>query len=364
MKKVSAPGRIYSRKLPKGNYLYYTIYNNKKRFASGLIDTPQNRAIIVKVQEKAYWDYLFKTERIKEEIEPNYYYINDLWNDYTKKELSQKQVNTIRSYNRAKILLLTHNYEINEKVAYHNIRISKVELMIKNNLDLLKTTLADNSINIQIRSIQAFLNWCNDNYYLNEPIKLNKYKIKVEQKKIVSYDNQVIELLMNELFNQDKEFYLYMLLMSHTGLRMSECVTLLWEQVNIEKNIIELRNKIKKHEYDTIPISNKVKEILILLKEITIHRGNKQEKVFRWEQSSCSRLTRRFNLILEKYNLKQKGTSFHGFRKMFLNKLSAMPNINLLDFQRVARIRDIKTAHNHYLQKENARIVSLLNELN
>ena len=361
MAKTLHGGTIISREYKTGTFLYFRKYKDRKIYSTGLIDTPKNRKILERMLEKAYLDYLNKTSQVIPEILPKITYtIGELWQIYKDKFLASKEKKTQKSYELSYKQLITNN-DIDPELII-NIRNSQVNYLyehISNNIAL--SNQSNNSINLKLRSVQAFLNWLLNNGYLEHKIDLRKLKRETQKKEIHAYSENTLEQIEKLLQKQDREFFLLLQLQANLGLRIKESLELMWEQVDFEKNKIIMPNKIKKNQSDYLPITGKVKEILLELKEISEKRflETKKAKLFRWHHESSSRLNKKFNKLLETANLKVDGVSFHGFRKMFMNKVSKK-NVNVIQFMQLSRIRDLKTAQNHYLQNDIDKMIEIL----
>ena len=283
MAKTLHGGTIISREYKTGTFLYFRKYKDRKIYSTGLIDTPKNRKILERMLEKAYLDYLNKTSQVIPETLPKITYtIGELWQIYKDKFLASKEKKTQKSYELSYKQLITNN-DIDPELII-NIRNSQVNYLyehISNNIAL--SNQSNNSINLKLRSVQAFLNWLLNNGYLEHKIDLRKLKREMQKKEIHAYSENTLEEIEKLLQKQDREFFLLLQLQANLGLRIKESLQLMWEQVDFDKNKIIMPNKIKKNQSDYLPITGKVKEILVELKEISEKRflETKKAKLFR-----------------------------------------------------------------------------------
>ncbi len=71
MSKSPHGGTIIVRKLQSGSFLYFRRYKDRRKYSTGLLDTPQNRKVVEKVLEKSYIDYLNNSNQIFQKETPN-----------------------------------------------------------------------------------------------------------------------------------------------------------------------------------------------------------------------------------------------------------------------------------------------------
>ncbi|MCX6146677.1 MAG: hypothetical protein NTW25_05425 [Candidatus Kapabacteria bacterium] len=129
----------------------------------------------------------------------------------------------------------------------------------------------------------------------------------------------------------------------------------------MKNNYIQLQNKINKDEYEKLYLSNKAKEIINLALERVPIRANNKHLLFKWCNTSRQFVTRKLIGCMDKLNLRKGSNATHIFRKSFITRQSVKKDINMIQFQQIARIKDFKTAQNHYIKKKENELVELLN---
>ena len=210
------------------------------------------------------------------------------------------------------------------------------------------------STNIYLRELQIFLNWCIRKEYISTINIYSENRRNVPNKEVVPYTDDEFSYIVSEIENHnngnsDHEFALLLQFMKNTGSRIKETLELSWDDVDFKKSIIKFPNKINKTKIDYFPIIKPIEKILKELYSLSQNRlgSDKIKKVFRWEPSSTSRLTRRLSEIEESLGIKIKGQSFHRFRNTFSNNIIDA-NLPLIQVKDLMRHKDIRTTLTHY----------------
>ncbi len=344
------------------SYLYYKAYKDPKRHSTGLLDNHTNRKIVEKMLEKAYFDYLGNNNKIIQQeasSDSTIFYLQDmikLYLEAVKVKSATYQMSIKHSF---KNIYSDLNFDINEKIVVkrgntkHNI--FKIEDVFKNEYFKFRAFKKSNS---PLRNLQAFMNWLYNNDYLESAIKLNKYKIAEAKKKIIAYETPEIEKLLILVKSNPKQYELYLLFafMNETGMRISESLRLEIKDIDFKNRIIYVPNKIKKTLIEELHLSKKAVELLKELVELAKLRANNKQKVFKWTESSRSRINSHLNKYLEELNIKVEMNGTHLFRKSFISKQSNKENFQIIQFMQLTRLKDIKTAQEHY-NKANKKLL-------
>lgn len=311
----------------------------KKRIYTGLKDNSINRKRAEKIKENLYLEIL----GLKENLLITRKNINQIFDKF----ISEREI----THSKATISIY--------KLAYKSI--------IKNNITLDAELIEDEVIyflknskvthetkNIYVRTLSTFLNWLHEKghidkrinvkrkYYLKTKKQENKIFLKSEINQIVDYFNKI-----------DEEFAILIKFLSLTGLRIGEALNLTWQQVR--KNYIYLHNKVS-FENEKIPINDFIFNLIAPLKV------KNKIKVFRWQNSSRSRLNRRLNDALEKLNIEKDNRSFHELRKSFLYYLmkSEIP-VNVA--QKLMRHKNIRVTIDYYQKLDDDILQNSMNKL-
>lgn len=267
-----------------------------KEIYTGLDDNPQNRKICKQLQKEMYLRQMGLSDQEKRSIN-----IDEAFREYEENYLANKALRTYKSY----------------KDSYQKIVKKDLALNLENIKDILydfistnKSNLSNTSINLHIRQFKAFINWCVDQDYIS-PMSFKRFKQTEEGKEIRIYTEDEINALLFYFNDVDPEFGRLIDFMLNTGSRITETLNLTWNDIGNSE--IYFRNKTI-HSFESVPINSNVK---ILLSK----QSKRREKIFRWQASSRSRLTRRLTIAMNDLEIEKKGRAFHEFRKTFLYRL-------------------------------------------
>lgn len=335
-KKKAIPGSVFKRSTRETLYIKF----KGKEIATGFKDTPLGRKLAQQQLEKLYFESL-RNEGIMEQSEN----IRVHWTTFKSYKALRVNKRTLADYelsiNKANILACKLN-----RTEIENAILSFV------NTSLQEKKLHPRSINIYLRNITVFINYLTDKELLPK-IKVSKYKIEAGQKQYMNYNEAEFTMLYDYFETIDREFALFLKFMRFTGSRRKETLELSWEQINLKKRTISFPVKNRKMQIDTFPITKEIEEILLEL------RANNGDKVFRWKESSASRLSRRLIAAEEKLGIRQEGRGFHGLRKSFAESLFSN-NKSLSVTRRLMRHKSIDTTIKHYNNYTDKELLSEL----
>ena len=201
----------------KGYYYGRIRYNSRKEKTIPLNTRLQKEAYVRLTEVNQYeeliksgetytfpWQNDGKTELIEKQINESvkeFLYV---------KETDGLAISTIKSY---KLSLDDFQKVIGPKVPTEKLLIQHIDLYKKNKVKHLKPT----TINIRLRSIKVFMNWCIDNGYLKKVPKINFIKINKSEPKYLSDSEFLkVEEQCSNFFKDAFNFY------RETGCRMSE----------------------------------------------------------------------------------------------------------------------------------------------
>ena len=221
------------------------------------------------------------------------------------------------------------------------------EFNVKKQIDnfIRNTTVSAASINIYLRAVAGFLNWASDedNNYISRKNYTKKYKQKVVEKVKPPYTEEEYNLLLSYFQHTNKEMYLFLQFLWHTGARVGETLTIKLSDLDLKNNRIFVPNKIYKGEQEALLLVPDAVKIVEQVKEIAVKRGDK--KLFRWKE------TRLPNKIMERAErntgIKIEGRGLHGFRRSFTDGLFEN-GLNIPDVKDILRHRNITTTDKHY----------------
>lgn len=209
-----------------------------------------------------------------------------------------------------------------------------------------------NCVNSYIRGINPFLSWLFENKYLTENLKLKK--LKCEERQMRTFSDAQIRAMLSYKPNTKTERRLLALLtlLTDTGVRINEALTLTRRAVDFENLLIDVKGKGSKVR--RIPFSVECRKVLFkYLKE------HSHELVFCNREGGKVRydnLRRDFRKLVSRLGVKGFDGSFHAFRRYFVTH-SIRKNVNPFLVQRMVGHSSLSMT-NKYLKLETADLSS------
>jgi integrase/recombinase XerD len=349
MKDDTIPGYIIRRKGTKKLYIKF----RDKLISTGLDDTPENEIQVKKNLRKLYEEYLMQKQNIVlRNIEPEQKMIDPVFVEYLKNCIRRGIAErTMKGYDLAYRTIIQFNFPLEK-----HLILEAVEMFLDR-----RKELSNASLRVYLKAFQNFLSYCIENEYLPPFSVVKKYAIDVPEKEIIPYELDEIKKILEYIEPRDKEFALLIKFLCHTGSRIREGIRLKWSDINYKDNYIKFPNKIKRSKFDNFPISDILSEILSQLRTIAENRyiPAKREKLFRWEESSISEITRNFAKVEIKLEIKKPGRAFHGFRRTFASYLSES-GMTEIEIHRLMRHRDFNTTNKYYIKQNMQKLKAKL----
>jgi len=223
----------------------------------------------------------------------------------------------------------------NKKIS--EIKTIDIEMFKTERMKFVKPT----TVNCYLRKINASFNLANrfDLINFNPAKKVTKLREVESQRKVFNENefNKLVEAIT------DKSFKNLVLFGKYTGCRVSELVNLQWNDINLNENHIEIRNKekftTKTGKNRKIPISVKLIEVISQMEE-----GKPDEFIFlqkhgkKFSKDRATRFTKRY---LRKAKLPEYLT-FHCLRHTFITNL-LRKGVSIYIVKKLAGHADIKT---------------------
>jgi integrase/recombinase XerD len=203
-----------------------------------------------------------------------------------------------------------------------------------------------NCVNSYIRGINPFLSWLFENDYLTERLKLRKLKCEENQMRTFS-DAQIRAILSYKPKTKTEQRLLSVLtLLTDTGVRINEALTLTRGAVDFENLLIDVKGKGSKVR--RIPFSLECRKVLF--KHLRSHSYalvfcNREGGKLRYDN-----LRRDFRKLISRLGIKGFDGSFHAFRRYFVT-YSIRKNVNPFLVQRMCGHADLQMV-NRYCKTE------------
>lgn len=369
--KTKVPGSILVKKMRSGNeFIYYRSYKNSGSWVSSALPyTKQNIKIVEGILEHLYKEQLVKKNQIdyalptgKTTIQRQFTFFKE---DMYKKKLSD---NTLYEYQFSFELIIKGDYSPDSyRIIYERDREKRIYTIQEDIEDYLSNTKhKSNTINKHLRQLQVFVNYLAENNEIPEVNFYKRFKRKTEQKEIVPYTTDEANRIINRARETDEVLYLLLRLFYLTGGRINEWLRAYFGidpfNVDLKQKTITFRNKIRRDQSQTIPISDKVEEVLLRLKALEEERSNYKDKVIPYSPKSKSSITRKISKIEKELGIKQKGRSSHGFRKLLATELFAK-EVPIDIIKDIMRHSSIDVTMKAYRKQDQSRMEEQLKKL-
>lgn len=283
-----------------------------------------------------------------------------------KKNLSE---NTLYEYEFSFELIINGDYKPDDfRIIYERDREKRIYKIQEDIEDYLASTQhKSNTINKHLRQLQVFINYLAENNEIPEVNFYKRFKKKTQQKEITPYTTDEANRIINRAKQTDEVLYLLLRLFYLTGGRLNEWLNAYFGidpfNVDLKQKTITFRNKIRRDQSQTIPISDKVEQVLLRLKELEEQRSDYKNKVIPYSPKSKSSITRKISRIEKELGFKQKGRSTHGFRRLLATELFAN-EVPIDVIKDIMRHSSIEVTMKAYRKQDNNRIEESLKKLN
>lgn len=196
----------------------------------------------------------------------------------------------------------------------------------------------NSTINREINSIQGMFTWAVNTDDMLKTNPLSKLpKLEIEDVSIEPYDEEKMDLI----YKMAKGSYMYsmIIIFDDTGMRRSELLNLKFEHVHFDYHFysfgyLEVLNP-KNRQKRTIPMSEDVRNEILALKDYYKEINLDAEYVFTNPKTGTryKNVNKKFNNILKKLKLKQRGRAFHILRHGFATQLeiAGTPTVDIQD---------------------------------
>lgn len=355
----SYPGSIY--KPATCRTLYIKL--GKRRVATGLPDTKENRRIAEELLWDLYRDSKGMPTRFTPVFEPSkpkiptYHEAIEQYRDHL--QTTDHAPKTIRSYMESIDLVIS---EQGHHVSARDVEM-QIRAFIRRQTELpAELRYAPSSINIFLRSIAAFCTWLSKEKILTETPDVRQFRRKGDKKPVRVLDDNTCDCIIRHFETrpvdvvQDgigrwQEFALFLRFLLATGMRRQETLLLSWN--NVKSDAIELSHKtLFTPEY--FPITREVRQILSELPPPSTERT----RIFRWRPTTASTLLKYLNEACKQLSLPNTG-GFHIFRKTFQDRLKRA-GIDMADRQKLLRHKNIRTTIESYTYTDTDRLREVL----
>ncbi len=206
------------------------------------------------------------------------------------------------------------------------------------------------TLNIELRTIRAFFNYCVQFNLLSHNQLCKISQIRTQETKLLTFDSSEINLILGNI--QHSKLKLIVTIAAYTGMRLNEILHLKYSSISLSERIIEITNsdrfttKTKKNRI--IPVPDTLLEALTALfkdsENETAILVDPDNYIFSSDGKAPfnkSYITRKFKTLLRKLNLSEH-LHFHCLRHTYFSNLSRL-NVPVNYIKELAGHSSIKT---------------------
>lgn len=337
-------------------FIDYRINGKRQREYLKLNDTRENRKIAELRRKEIEYGLAsgIHKERLKR-VENNNKLLQDGFKEFLLTKRGMKQ-STITHYHNSfdKLLKYSGNIRIKD---FTKEKIEQILLCIQEEIigDKEKgKRISGNTIASYFTKLRVMFGYFKEKGYCDQnPIP----RLPMKPKKIVVMSDKEIETVLERLKTPKKEYlkdasrehYRVIAMLLMTGLRISECLALTFDDIDLRDNLLRVKNE-KTDRIDYLPLYPELREFI--LSEWKEREGN----LFHYKSRHSLKFFERF--------LKREGLpnySFHTLRKTFISKL-INSGMSVYDVMTLARHKDLKTTLKHYTAAELQRMGKQISE--
>ncbi len=282
-----------------------------------LKDTRENRKLANLIKKQKEHSLLFTKHELPIEIK-----IKDAYEKFI--ETKERKAKKTKEYYEQSNKKLKEEYG---EVKVYKITEKEIEKIEK---EYRKQKMSEESIITYKKGMKVFFNYLIEKKYINKnPVGRIE---KIRNRKVEVMSDKELEDIVFYFKSRNKDHYDLVKFLALSGFRISEAVSLKWEDIKEDYIIV---NNVKGKRKDYFPLLDTISEHLE-----TIEKTG--EKVFRYKEVSSARYLNKMISAKTK-----KKYSFHSFRKKFgtdwARKL--MP----AELKEIMRHKDIGTTIEHYV---------------
>jgi len=209
-------------------------------------------------------------------------------------------------------------------------------------------TISPVTLNIELRTIRAFFNYCVQFNLLSHNQLSKISQIRIQEKKLLTFSSSEINLILGNI--KHTKLQQIVTIGAYTGMRLNEILTLKYSRIHLQEKIIEIINtgnfttKTKRNRIIPVP-DTLLNELTSLFSDNgTPLLVDPESYIFSTDGKAPfdkSYVTRKFKSVLRKLNLNED-LHFHCLRHTYFSNLSRL-NVPVNYIKELAGHSSIKT---------------------
>lgn len=351
--KVAYPGSIY---VPTGCNRIYLKYADARsgkyiRLATGLANTPEGWEVAETMLKKIY----LRNNAILTSTESERQHRGTSSNIDT----LQAVLNGVSCSSAHELFVEHHSTKVSSRTidsykdAIHKIIPSPLRqdtisnALIEDCIRKFVTTakLAPTSINIHLRGFQVFATFCAQQEWIRSHNYYSEFKRQTPGKKIQIFTREEVDKLVGYYRKKKRlDMALFIEFLMATGFRIGQALALRWEDID-DQCIYRLSKDKERNE--AFPLTDELKALLAQMPR----HATKPNKIFFWETSSQSALTRDLENAMNSCGIEKNGRGWHVFRKTAATRW-AEAGMPIQDVQKLLGHTDLKVTNSYYVSVE------------
>lgn len=362
------PGAVKIRTMKNGNqYIYIRFAGGNKFIATGL---EYNRENALKAEEVLKMAYLEGRKSEASGKKPSAAPQNNFFQHFEEflnfKKLKGVSPRTLKAYSYIINSVFKEDFDIKDRINYSGKNMSKIEYLIYSSIIDMKEKFALKSINQYLRCVNCYTNYLFEEELIDKPIRLKKYRFNEPEQEIKIYSNEEVSQIFWEILKskylKKRTLALWFLFLLYTGMRKGESAKLQWSNVDFEKRMLLIPNKIHHNRFDYLPISTKLLKLLKLLYADSQKRTYRSQYLF---ERGFSTFTIQILKIQLKLGIKEDRRLIHSIRKTYATNLYNLRDEDKLDgtmIPELMRHTDKRLTDRIYREKNSKNIIKMLDK--
>jgi len=211
----------------------------------------------------------------------------------------------------------------------------------------LKKNHKPSSVQFIALSIRRFFNWLHERGYADEKI-VTRYPrglIKVPRRDAVVFTDEDYKEMLDK--SMGTNWYPLIVIGWNTGMRISDCALLTWDEVDLRNKIVKkMPKKTERLEDEVkveIPMSDQLFELLYEMNELRCDGKYVLRRLAIIALVGNGNISTHFRDWQKREGLYESGKTFHAFRRTAISNWLSHPNADIVTVQHLSGHRSIRS---------------------